>query len=254
MEISLESRGVLVTGASRGIGRAIAKGMAGAGARVAIHYLRNQKMAQDVLSDLPGKGHIMLQAEIGDKEQTRRLAEQAIGRLGRVDILVNNAGIFQEYPVLDLNYEEWCGAWEKTIRTNLSGAAHLSFLMAKHMKEMGGGKIINISSRGAFRGEPDAPAYGASKAGLNSLGQSMAKAFAPFGIMVYTLAPGFVDTDMAAYAMHGDRAKEIRNQSPLQRIASPEEIARTALFLAGEGTDYLTGCILDINGASYLRT
>ena len=117
-----------------------------------------------------------------------------------------------------------------------------------------GGKIVNVSSRGAFRGEPDAPAYGASKAGLNSFSQSMAKALAPRNILVYCVAPGWVATDMATPHLAGAAGDAIRAQSPLNRVAAPEEIARTVVFLAGPGTDYLTGCVVDINGASYLRT
>jgi NAD(P)-dependent dehydrogenase (short-subunit alcohol dehydrogenase family) len=126
--------------------------------------------------------------------------------------------------------------------------------MIQHMKENGGGKIVNVSSRGAFRGEPDAPAYGASKAGLNALSQSMALALAPHNIFVYVVAPGFVETDRIAPLLSGPRGDAIRAQSPFGRVAYPEEVANTVLFLASEGTDYLTGCIVDINGASYLRT
>lgn len=175
-------------------------------------------------------------------------------KYGRIDVLVNNAGVFEEFDVLDLDYESWQKTWHKTIGTNLTGVANLSFLVAKLMKDKGGCRIVNVSSRGAFRGEPDAPAYGASKAGLNSLGQSMARAFAKLKIYVFTVAPGFVDTDMAASAMIGDRAEDIRTQSPLNRISDPDEIAQTICFLASEGHDYMTGCIVDINGASYLRT
>jgi NAD(P)-dependent dehydrogenase (short-subunit alcohol dehydrogenase family) len=116
------------------------------------------------------------------------------------------------------------------------------------------GNIVNISSRGAFRGEPESPAYGASKAGLNSFSQSMAQSLAPHNIFVYVVAPGFVQTEMVAELLSGPDGKSIREQSPLGRVATPDEIARTVLFLASEGTDYLTGCIVDINGASYLRT
>jgi NAD(P)-dependent dehydrogenase (short-subunit alcohol dehydrogenase family) len=130
----------------------------------------------------------------------------------------------------------------------------MSFCIIQHMKERGGGKIVNVSSRGAFRGEPDAPAYGASKAGLNAMSQSLAKALAPHNIFVYVVAPGFVETDMAAPALSGPKGNAIRQQSPLGRVALPEEVAQAVTFLASEGTDYLTGCIVDINGASYLRS
>ena len=122
------------------------------------------------------------------------------------------------------------------------------------MMKLHRGKIINISSRGAFRGEPNAPAYAASKAGLNAFSQSMAQALAPHNIFVYVVAPGFVDTDMAFDVLSSSEGESIRKQSPLGRIALPEEVANTVVFLASEGTDYLTGCILDVNGASYLRS
>ncbi len=122
------------------------------------------------------------------------------------------------------------------------------------MLQRGGGKIINITSRGAFRGEPNAPAYGASKAGLNAFSQSMAQALAPNNIFIYAVAPGFVETDMAASVLDGPEGDAIRSQSPLDRVARPEEVARVVLFLAGRGTDYLTGGIIDVNGASYMRS
>ena len=122
------------------------------------------------------------------------------------------------------------------------------------MLKNNGGRIINISSRGAFRGEPESWAYGASKAGLNSLGQSMAKALAPQNIFVYTIAPGFVSTEMSQKILSSPQGDEIRSQSPFGRVAKPEEIAKIVLFFAGEAPEFMTGCIVDINGASYLRT
>ena len=254
MQISFKGKTVLITGASRGIGKATAIMFAEAGANVIVHYNKNEHLAQRVLDSFPSGDHIKLQADISKPEQVKSLVENAINKFGRIDVLVNNAGVFEEFDIMSVSYDEWQQSWTKTIETNLTGAANLSFLIAKEMKNKGGCKIINVSSRGAFRGEPDAPAYGASKAGMNSFGQSFAKALAKYNIYVYTVAPGFVDTDMAAYVMEGERADEIKNQSPLKRIAQPEEIARTILYLASEGTEYLTGGIIDINGASYLRT
>lgn len=245
---------VLITGSSRGIGRACAQSFAGAGAKVVVHYNKNLREAESVLDSLPGKEHFLFQSDLSEPEDVKWFAEKVFDHYGRVDVLVNNAGVFEEYDILSLSWEEWQQSWEKTIRTNLTGAANLSFLIAKKMKDLGGCRMINISSRGAFRGEPDAPAYGASKAGMNSFGQSFAKAFARHNIFVFTVAPGYVATDMAHGAMKGNRAEEIRNQSPLKRIADPDEIARTVLFLASPGNDYLTGCIVDANGASYLRS
>ena len=122
------------------------------------------------------------------------------------------------------------------------------------MMDHGGRRIVNVSSRGAFRGEPEAPAYGASKAGLNAMSQSMAKALAPHNIFVYGVAPGFVETEMAEFVLSGPEGDAVRRESPLGRVARPDEVARAVLFLASEGTDFMTGCILDVNGASYLRS
>jgi NAD(P)-dependent dehydrogenase (short-subunit alcohol dehydrogenase family) len=122
------------------------------------------------------------------------------------------------------------------------------------MIKNGGGRIVNVSSRGAFRGEPESPAYGASKAGLNAMSQSLAKKLAKHNIFVGVVAPGFVETDMAAELLTGPEGDGIRNQSPLGRVARPEEVARAVLFLAAEGSEFMTGAIIDVNGASYLRT
>jgi NAD(P)-dependent dehydrogenase (short-subunit alcohol dehydrogenase family) len=245
---------VLVTGSSRGIGKACAIKFAEAGASVVVHYNKNRQLAEKVLEFMPECNHFLVQADLTVAQEVSDLANKVFEKFGRVDVLINNAGVFEEFDVLSLSFEAWQQSWEKTIKTNLTGAANLSFLIAKKMKDEGGCRIVNVSSRGAFRGEPDAPAYGASKAGMNSFGQSFAKAFAKYNIYVYTIAPGFVATEMAEYAMIGERSEEIRNQSPLSRIASPDEIAQTILFLASPGTEYMTGCIVDMNGASYLRT
>jgi NAD(P)-dependent dehydrogenase (short-subunit alcohol dehydrogenase family) len=252
--MSFANKNVLVTGASRGIGRAIAHKFAELGARVAVHYHQNRQAAEQTLSGLPGGPHPLIQADVSVPESVRKMVDDVIRELGTIDVLVNNAGIYETNPIVDLTYEEWQGIWERTIRTNLMGPANISFCVAQHMREHGGGKIVNVSSRGAFRGEPYAPDYGASKAGLNALSQSMAEALAPYNIFIYVVAPGFVATDMSSPELSGPKGDEIRGQSPLGRVASPEEVAGTVVFLASEGTDYLTGCIVDINGASYLRS
>jgi NAD(P)-dependent dehydrogenase (short-subunit alcohol dehydrogenase family) len=182
------------------------------------------------------------------------MTNAAIREMGQIDVLVNNAGIYIDHPIADIGFDGWHDAWQATLATNLVGPANLSYCVARHMMERGGGRIVNVSSRGAFRGEPDGPAYGASKAGLNAMSQSLAKALAPHNVFVYVVAPGFVETDMAAETLTGPTGDAVRNQSPLGRVAVPEDIARTVLFLASEGSEFLTGCIVDINGASYLRT
>ena len=254
MESSFTDKTVLVTGASRGIGKAIAIAFAEAGAKVLVHYNKNNIAAEETLAELAGDQHNLIQADISDPESVHEMVEKLSAENGKIDILVNNAGIYEEADMLELSYEEFREYFSNTMNTNLVGVANLSFLMIKEMLGAGGGKIINISSRGAFRGEPFALPYGASKAGINSFGQSLAVALASKNILVYTIAPGFVETDMTTEILESPRGDAIKNQSPLHRVAKPEEIARTVIFLASEGTEYMTGCIIDINGASYLRS
>jgi 3-oxoacyl-[acyl-carrier protein] reductase len=244
----------LVTGASRGIGKAIALLLAESGAKVAVHYHQNRAAAEETLALLAGDGHGMYQANQADAAQAGALVGRVIEDMGRIDILVNNAGIFEEHAIAEVSFEEWQEAWQNILQVNLLGPANLSYWVAQHMIEKGGGRIVNVSSRGAFRGEPRAPAYGASKAALNAMSQSLAQALAPFGIFVCVVAPGFVETDMASSTLAGPEGEAIRSQSPLNRVARPEEVARTVVFLASEGTEFLTGCIVDVNGASYLRS
>ena len=244
---------VLITGASGGIGSVTTAHFADVGAKVILHYNSQQEKAESILKKLNGEGHITIGGDLTNPNAIDKIVEQALSAFDRIDVLVNNAGVYTEHPIDKVDFTEWQSAWNKSININLMGPANLTFLVAKEMIKQGRGKIINISSRGAFRGEPTAPAYGASKAGLNAMGQSLAIALAPHNIFVYTIAPGFVETAMARPYLTGERKKEILNQSPIGRVAKPEEIAKTVVFLASEGTDFLTGGIIDVNGASYLR-
>ena len=250
----MKGRIVLITGASGGIGSVAATQFANVDAKVILHYNSQQGKAESLLKRLKGKGHIIIGGDLTSPKDIHKIVERALSAFGRIDVLVNNAGVYTEHPLEKITFSDWQNAWNKTINTNLLGPANLTFLVAKAMIKQASGKIINISSRGAFRGEPTGPAYGASKAGLNAMGQSLAIALAPHNIFVYTIAPGFVETAMARPYLTGERKMEILNQSPIGRVAKPEEIAKTAVFLASEGTDFLTGCIIDVNGASYLRS
>ncbi|MDB6168409.1 MAG: short-chain dehydrogenase/reductase [Verrucomicrobia bacterium] len=242
----------IVTGASRGIGREIARQLAARGVRLALHYQKNRTAAESLLAELPGEGHALFAADLGDSDAPETLIHAVLAQLGQIDILVNNAGIYHHHPPQTTSYADWRKAWTETLAVNLFAPAHLSFLAAAAMPR--GGRIVNISSRGAFRGEPEAPAYGASKAGLNALSQSLARAFAAQGICCYCLAPGWVETEMAASHLAGPRGAEIIAQHPLGRVTQPEEIARAAVFCALDAPAAMTGSIIDLNGASYLRT
>ncbi|MBV8146950.1 MAG: SDR family oxidoreductase [Gammaproteobacteria bacterium] len=241
----------LVTGASGGIGAEICRVLAGRGATVLLHYRSEQASAEAVRAQLPGEAHATVQADLGDPAQVLHLWQQLAQR-GPIDVLVNNAGIFPNHPPLTTAYPDWTLAWQQTLSTNLIGAAHLSYCAARDMAQRkGGGRIVNVSSRAAFRGEPGAPAYAASKAGLNAFSQSLAKSLAPRGVYVFVVAPGWVSTQRVAEAI-ADKA--VLADQPLGRVATPQEVAEVVGYCALDAPASMTGAILDVNGASYLRT
>lgn len=245
---------ILITGASRGIGRATAQAFASRGGRVAINYQRNRAAAEETLALLDGGPHTLIQADVADADAVAAMVETTVHELGGLDVLVNNAAIYEDHPIAEVDFDTWQDQWNRIIGANLIGAANVAYCAARYMIEHGGGRIVNVSSRGAFRGEPTSPAYGASKAGLNAMSQSLAKALGGKGVYVYSVAPGWVATDMATDAMAGPEGDAVRAQSPLNRIARPEEVAYTIVFVASEGAEFLTGGVIDVNGASYLRT
>jgi NAD(P)-dependent dehydrogenase (short-subunit alcohol dehydrogenase family) len=245
---------VLVTGGGRGIGRAVAHGFADRGARVAVNYLSNREAAEHTVASLPGGPHIAIQGDVSDPAAVARVFDTAAEAFSRIHIVVNNAGIYEYHRIDEVSYEAWQRAWRRTLDVNLVGPANVCFQAAKHMIDHGGGRIVNVSSRGAFRGEPEGPAYGASKAGLNAMSQSLAQRLAPHRIFVGVVAPGFVETDLAARVLDTPQGDAIRAQSPLNRVATPQEVAYAVLFLASDGAEFSTGAIIDVNGASYLRT
>lgn len=240
---------ILVTGASGGIGAAICRTLALRGVTVALHYRSDRAAAEATRSSLTGEGHTILQADLSDPASVEQLWQRASGQQ-RIDAVVNNAGIFPDHPPLSTDYAHWSAAWQRTLAVNLTGPAHLSYLAARAMAERGAGRIVNISSRGAFRGEPRAPAYAASKAGLNALSQSLAKALAGNGVYVFVVAPGWVSTARVAGAI-ADKA--VLADQPLGRVALPEEIAQVVAYCALDAPASMTGAVLDVNGASYLR-
>ncbi|WP_027931684.1 SDR family NAD(P)-dependent oxidoreductase [Amycolatopsis thermoflava] len=250
------SRGVLVTGASAGLGRAIATAFAERGDRVAVHYNSNQAAAEATLAALPGDGHALVQ---GDIREAQRIADAAEDALGGVDVLVNNAAVVTTtetaHPLAETTFEHWREVWRQSVEVNLLGAADVTFCVARHMIGRGArGRVVNVGSRGAFRGEPDHPAYGATKAALHSLGQSLAVHLAPHGIAVSTVAPGFIATERVADWLTGERGDALRAQAPFGRVAEPPEIAAAVVYLASAEAEWASGAILDLNGASYLRS
>lgn len=255
MKFEFTGKNILITGGSRGIGRACAQLFAEAGANVIITYNTNEEEAQRTLSMLPSPGnHSAFQLNITDAAAIEKTFAAVIKKYNRVDVLVNNAGVFLEHKIAEVSYEAWQQAWQETINTNLIGVSNLCYFTARQMMLQGGGKIVNISSRGAFRGEPDHPAYGASKAGLNAMSQSLAVALAPHNIAIGIIAPGFVETDMAADYLKSEAGEAIKKQSPFNRVATAGEVARLVAVFASDGLEFTTGSIVDLNGASYLRS
>jgi 3-oxoacyl-[acyl-carrier protein] reductase len=255
MLIDFTGKTVLITGGSRGIGKACAELFASLNANVIITFNRNQQEAEHTLASLSGSGnHDLYQLDQSQPKNVQRFFERLYSQYSRLDILINNAGVYCEHKITEVSYEEWQQCWQETIDVNLNGVANMCFFASRHMIQQGGGKIVNISSRGAFRGEPDHPAYAASKAGLNAMSQSLAVSLAPHNISVHIIAPGFVETDMTAELLNSEVGEAIRKQSPFNRVAKAEEVARLAAMYASPGLEFTTSGIIDLNGASYLRT
>jgi 3-oxoacyl-[acyl-carrier protein] reductase len=253
------SRGVVVTGASRGIGRAVAEAFAARGDRVAVHYRTGRHDAEQTLRGLSGDGHTLVQGDITDPAAASQLVADAVDALGTVDVLVNNAALAPaaatRHAIADVAYPDWMDVWRRMFDANLFGAANVTWAVVRHLLDRGApGSVVNVGSRGAFRGEPDQPAYAASKAALHAMGQSLAISLAPHGISVTTVAPGFVATERQATALSGDGGDTLRQQSPFGRVGTPAEVAAAVLYLASPEAAWSSGAILDVNGASYLRS
>jgi 3-oxoacyl-[acyl-carrier protein] reductase len=253
----MPQRRALVTGGSRGIGAAIAAQLAAAGHVVAVHCRVGRDAAQAVVSALPGRGHAVVTGDIADPQQVQAMVSAAVSALGGVDVLVNNAGIYTHQDIASIPYEQWQAAWRQVLDVNVHGTANVTWCVVDHLLHRpegpGGARIITVGSRGAYRGEPTAPAYGASKAAVHSMTQSLAIALAPHDIAVAAVAPGFTRTDMAESVLAGAAGAAIRAQSPFGRVAEPEEVASAVAWLASPLAQWASGAVLDLNGASYLR-
>lgn len=252
-------RTVLVTGASGGIGGAVARRFAEAGDRVAVHYSRNREGAEQIYNSLHGDGHTLVVGDIANPAGALGIVETAISELGSVDVLVCNAAAApsaaNRHVIEESSYAEWNDVFRQMIDVNLLGAANLAWAIARHLIDRKApGAIVNIGSRSAFRGEPEFPAYSASKAGLHALGQSLAVTLAPHNISVTSVAPGFIATPRQAAKLEGADGDAIRAQSPFNRVGTPEEIAAAVFWLASPEASWSSGTILDASGASYLRS
>ncbi|GAA1368833.1 SDR family NAD(P)-dependent oxidoreductase [Streptomyces beijiangensis] len=255
MNLPTTGRRILISGASRGLGRAVGQAFAANGDRIAVHYGSREDDARATLDSLAGTGHVLVGGDLSDPAGAVAVADAAAEGLGGIDVLVNNAAVNVRHPLAETSYEEWAALWQQHVSVNLLATANLSHLAARRMIDAGtGGRIVNIGSRGAFRGEPDHPAYGATKAAVHALGQSLAVSLAPYGIGVASVAPGFFETERVAGRLSGAEGDAIRAQSPFGRVASAEEVAAAVLWLASPMAEWSSGSVLDFNGASHLRT
>jgi len=253
MKLNLEKKNVLLTGASRGIGRAIAEYLLSAGAKLAVHYNKNKAKAKEVLGKTNNNGSEIFQSNLESPEEARKLFLDVKEKFGSIDILINNAGIFLNSPV-DLHPNEWLKNWDKTMSVNLTSLAVLCKEAILHFLEIGGGRIINIASRAAFRGDTEEYlAYAASKGGIVSLTRSIARAYGKKKIKAFVVAPGFVRTDMADqfFKLYGE--EKALNEVALPELTEPDDVAPLVVFLASGLADHATGGTFDINAASYVH-
>ncbi len=251
LAIDLKGRNVLLTGGSRGIGAATVRALHKAGARVLFTYLSDKAAAQALCREL-GDRVTFVQCDMAASESLPGLMADCVARLGTLDVLVNNAAIFSLNAFDGPDYETWMEGWHRTFAVNLFGPADLTFLALREMRRQRRGKIINIASRSAHRGELSFPDYGASKAALVNLTKSLARSCAKDGIVSIAIAPGFIETDMASEDLRTRRA-EVESEIPSRRIGTPEEVASIVAFFACDLGNYANGAVIDVNGGSYVR-
>ncbi len=243
--MKLKDKVALVTGASRGIGRAIAVKLAEEGARVAVNYNKSKEAAQEVLREiaLVGSRGVPIQADVSSEEGPYFVVRQTIEFLGGIDILVNNAGIYERTPFFDVTVADW----NRTMNTNLRGPFFCSQEAARYMNDHGGGKIINVATNTESKDNFGIP-YIVAKGGLKALTKSLARTTGRYEISVNAVAPGYTHTDMEMYPRGDPRWEPILKKIPSGRINEPEDVARVVAFLASEDAGNITGHVLYIDG------
>ncbi|MBP1930751.1 3-oxoacyl-[acyl-carrier-protein] reductase [Ammoniphilus resinae] len=245
----LTNKVAVVTGASRGIGRAIALAMAEAGADIVVNYAGNETAAREVAEEIEKRGRkaLIIKADVSNAEQVGQMVQQTLDTFGKVDILVNNAGITRDNLLMRMKEDEW----DQVIATNLKGVYNCIKAVTRPMMKQRAGRIINITSIVGAIGNPGQANYVAAKAGVIGLTKSVAKEMASRGITVNAVAPGFIDTDMTAQ-LSEEIQSNLQAQIPLQRLGKPEDIAYMVRFLASDQAAYITGQTMHVDGGMYM--
>lgn len=247
--MELENRGALVTGGSRGIGRAIALDLAANGADVAITYRHRDERATQVVEQIRSLGRrtLAIRADVADFLEAERTVQRVLDAFGRLDILVNNAGIMWNDPIWEMTEEQW----DEVLRVNLKGVFNYTRVVAPLFREQRAGKIVNIASIHGLRGRPAGPNYSAAKAGVIGLTKSVARDLGPFGVNVNCVAPGIIETEMARAAPPSVR-EQFRAEIVLGRLGQPEDVANVVTFLCSEKARHITGEVIKVDGGQYM--
>ena len=251
--MGLEGQKILVTGASRGIGRAIAIRLLEENAIVGLHYRRGLEQVNEIINKYGAENTFPFYADLNDTQSTIELFNKTVQELGSVESVVINAGIFTPHS-LDEPLDSWLDIWRRTIQVNLESAAILTKLSLDHFKERNGGRLIYIGSRAAFRGETEEYlAYAASKGGLTSLAKSVARSFGKYNIKAFVVAPGFTKTEMAMEAIASIGQDKVLENLALNKLTQPEDIAPVVALMCSGQMDHATGTTVDINAGSHIR-
>lgn len=249
----LTGKQILITGASKGIGKAIARELLQQGAQVGLHYNRSAQGVEELIKEFGAERTVPIQADLGEQKQTEALFQSALKQMKNIDSVVLNAGIFEPHFIGD-PLDSWVKVWQRTIKINLESAGILTKLFLQYFQANMQGRFIYIGSRAALRGETEEYlAYAASKGGLSSLAKTVARSFGKYNIKAFVVAPGFIRTDMAMEAISNIGEEKVLDELALNRLTTPEDISPLVALLCSGQLDHATGTTIDINAGSHIR-
>lgn len=252
-KVDLSEQRVLVTGGSKGIGATLVRSLMEAGARTAVHYRSGKKEAEQLVEDFDHTGSQTFHADLELNTQVKDLFDAVIQEFGHLDTLVLNAGVFIPHTI-NMDDTDWIDVWNKTLQVNLTAAGILTKLALEHFRSRGGGRIIYVGSRAAFRGETqEYLAYAASKGGLTSLARSVARSYGKEGVKAFVVAPGFTRTQMAESFIEAHGEQRVLDEIALNELTKPMDLAPLFLLLCAGLMDHATGTTIDVNAGSYIH-